>query len=63
LSWATLFLWSGYLFGNLDFVQQNFHYVVLGIILVSITPIIIEVAKMAFGKTSEVKKTSVKKKK
>jgi len=63
LSWTTLFLWSGYLFGNLDFVQQNFHYVVLGIILVSITPIIIEVAKMAFGKTSEVKKTSVKKKK
>jgi len=58
-----LFLWSGYLFGNLDFVQQNFHYVVLGIILVSITPIIIEVAKMAFTKTPEVKKTSVKKKK
>jgi|SRR6202789_3517044 len=63
LSWATLFLWSGYLFGNLDFVQQNFHYVVLGIILVSITPIILEVAKMAFAKTPEVKKTSIKSKK
>jgi membrane-associated protein len=62
LSWATLFLWSGYLFGNLDFVQQNFHYVVLGIILVSITPIILEVAKMAFAKTPEVKKASIKKK-
>ena len=45
LSWATLFLWSGYFFGGLDFVQRNFHYVVLGIILISVTPIAIELAK------------------
>ncbi len=63
LSWATLFLWSGYFFGGLDFVQRNFHYVVLGIILISVTPIAIELAKMAFAKTPETKKTSAKKKK
>jgi membrane-associated protein len=63
LSWATLFLWSGYFFGGLDFVQKNFHYVVLGIILVSVTPIAIEVAKMAFAKTPGTKKSMVKNKK
>jgi membrane-associated protein len=63
LSWTTLFVWSGYWIGNLDFVHQNFHYVVLAIILVSVTPIIIEVAKMYFAKPLEVKKTQSKKKK
>ena len=41
-SWTTLFIWSGYFFGNLEFVQKNFHYVILGIIAVSLLPIVIE---------------------
>lgn len=40
--WVSLFTWSGYFFGNLPFVKTNFHYVVLAIIVLSITPIIYE---------------------
>ena len=40
--WVSLFTWTGYFFGNLPFVKANFHYVVLVIILISITPILYE---------------------
>lgn len=40
--WVSLFLWSGWFFGNLPFVKDNFHYVVLAIIVISVTPIIFE---------------------
>ena len=40
--WVSLFTWGGYFFGNLPFVKANFHYVVLAIIFLSITPIIYE---------------------
>jgi len=45
ISWTTLFLWAGYFFGGLETVQKNFHYVILGIILVSLTPIALEILK------------------
>jgi membrane-associated protein len=44
-SWATIFIWTGYFFGNMPFVKANFHYVILGIIFVSVIPIFIEVIK------------------
>lgn len=40
--WVTLMLMSGYFFGNIPFVKNNFHYVVVVIILVSVVPIGIE---------------------
>lgn len=40
--WVSLFVWGGYFFGNLPFVKENFHYVVVAIILLSISPIIFE---------------------
>lgn len=43
--WTTLFTWTGYFFGNLPFVKTNFHYVILGIIIVSVIPIFIELVK------------------
>lgn len=43
--WVTLFLGGGFLFGNLPVVKENFHYMVLGIIVVSVVPIFMEVAK------------------
>ena len=45
LIWVSLMLWSGYFFGNIPIIKTNFHYVVLGIIFVSIIPIIIEIIK------------------
>ena len=44
-AWVTLFLFSGYLFGNINFMKENFHYVVLVIVMISVVPIILEVAK------------------
>ncbi|TBU84819.1 DedA family protein [Phytopseudomonas dryadis] len=36
--WVTLFTYGGYFFGNLPAVQSNLHYLILGIIVVSIMP-------------------------
>jgi membrane-associated protein len=43
--WVTLFLLGGYWFGNIPFVKENFHYVVVGIVLVSVVPIVLEITK------------------
>ena len=45
LAWVSLMLWSGFFFGNIPVVKTNFHYVVLGIIFVSILPMVWEVIK------------------
>jgi len=50
--WVSLFTWGGYFFGNLPFVKTNFHYVVLVIIFLSITPIIVEWLAYARKKVS-----------
>jgi len=44
-AWVSLFLGGGFLFGNLPVVKENFHYLVLGIIVVSLVPIFVEVRK------------------
>lgn len=44
--WVSIFLFSGYFFGNLSFVKNNFHYIVVVIILISIAPILIEWFKL-----------------
>ncbi|MFM7903033.1 MAG: hypothetical protein ACKPAD_13745, partial [Bacteroidota bacterium] len=43
--WVTLFLGAGFLFGNLEFIKNNFSMVILTIILVSLMPIVIEYIK------------------
>lgn len=48
--WVSLFTWSGYFFGNLPFVKTNFHYVVVVIILISVTPIVYEFLKSKIRK-------------
>jgi len=53
VAWVTLFLWGGYFFGTLPFVQNNFSFVVLGIIFISVLPAIIEVFKERFRPTQK----------
>ncbi len=40
--WITFFLLGGYFFGNLSIVKENFSFVILGIILLSILPTFIK---------------------
>lgn len=40
--WVSLFVLGGYYFGNLPFVKNNFHLVMVAIIFISVLPIIIE---------------------
>ncbi|MEK6871940.1 MAG: DedA family protein [Nanoarchaeota archaeon] len=40
--WVSLFVGIGYLFGNLPFVKENFSLVIIGIILTSFIPVIIQ---------------------
>ncbi|HYP65540.1 MAG TPA: hypothetical protein VEQ14_04280, partial [Steroidobacteraceae bacterium] len=37
--WVLLFVWGGYLFGNIPFVRQHFGLVTLLIIAVSLIPL------------------------
>jgi membrane-associated protein len=41
ISWVALFLWGGYLFGNIPLVKQNFGIVTILIIFVSLIPLVI----------------------
>jgi membrane-associated protein len=43
--WVTLFVWTGYLFGNIPIVRERFEFVILGIIGLSLLPIAIELFK------------------
>jgi len=42
LAWVGIFVFGGYFFGNLPWVKENFEWVILGIIIVSLLPVIRE---------------------
>jgi membrane-associated protein len=42
LAWVGLFLYAGFFFGNLPQVRQNFTLLILGIVALSLVPVIIE---------------------
>lgn len=49
--WVSGFTFAGYFFGNLPIVKENFHYAVVGIIIVSIIPIAYEFVKAKLEKS------------
>ncbi len=50
LLWVGLILPCGWFFGNIPVIQKNFELVVLGIIVVSILPMVIEIARAKLKK-------------
>jgi membrane-associated protein len=45
LAWVGLFIPAGYLFGNQEYVQKNFHLVIFAIIGLSLLPAVIEILR------------------
>ena len=45
ITWVVLFIGAGYIFADLPIVKDRFHYVILGIIGVSVLPIVFEFAR------------------
>ena len=45
IAWVAIFVFLGYLFGNVPFVKQNFEIVTLGIVFVSVLPMVFEYVK------------------
>ncbi len=45
LLWVALFVLSGFFFGSLPIVKDNFHYVVVLIVAISVVPVIFEMIK------------------
>jgi membrane-associated protein len=48
--WITVGLLAGYFFGRLEFVQKNFSVIMLGIVVISVLPIVFGVLSAKFGK-------------
>lgn len=49
ITWVCGLTFLGYFFGNLDFVQKNFEWVIFGIIGLSLVPMVFEILKAKFG--------------
>jgi membrane-associated protein len=43
--WVNIFVWLGYFFGTLPFVQKNFELAIIAIVLISVVPMIYEFLK------------------
>jgi membrane-associated protein len=40
LAWVLAFVWAGFFFGNISFIKENFGLVTIGIVLVSMIPVV-----------------------
>lgn len=47
--WVGLILPAGWYFGNFPVVKENFEFVVLGIIAISVLPMVVEIARAKFA--------------
>jgi membrane-associated protein len=61
--WVGFFLWIGYFFGNIQFVKDHFTYFIIGIVVVSLIPAVIEFYRYRKDKkqTNKKRKVSLKK--
>jgi len=50
LLWVGVFCTTGYFFGNLPLVKNNFSFVIIAIVLISVLPIVIGLLKNYLGK-------------
>jgi membrane-associated protein len=39
-AWVLLFTWAGFFFGNIPFIKNNFGFVTIGIVVISVLPVI-----------------------
>jgi membrane-associated protein len=39
VAWVLLFIWAGFFFGNIPLIKNNFGFVTIGIIVVSLIPV------------------------
>jgi membrane-associated protein len=53
IGWISICMLGGYLFGNIEFVKHNFSLVMLGIVIVSILPAVIEYIRYKLSSKSE----------
>ncbi|MEZ5435841.1 MAG: DedA family protein [Pseudomonadales bacterium] len=51
LLWAPICIGAGVFFGDMEIVKKNFELVILGVIAVSLIPIVVEVLKAKLGKS------------
>ncbi|MCI4624601.1 MAG: DedA family protein [Candidatus Magnetoovum sp. WYHC-5] len=51
--WITIFICGGYFFGNIPIVKKNFVIVIFAIIIISMIPLLIELIKKLYQKTSQ----------
>jgi len=40
VAWVTLFIWGGYLFGNVPLIKNNFGIVTIAIVVISVLPVV-----------------------
>ncbi len=53
ISWVLIVMITGYFFGNIAFVRENFSLVVLAIVFISIIPMLIPISKKIFKKLTK----------
>lgn len=53
ISWVGLLLLLGYFFGNVPFVKEHFSVIIIAIILISLTPLLIEYLRSRMERTKK----------
>lgn len=55
IAWVLLFVFAGFYFGNLPFVKNNFSFVIIAIIIISVLPGVYEFVRQKYFKKPDTK--------